>query len=300
MALPAIKRVVVLGHSGFIGSAVLAAVRARHPDIAVHGLSLGSVDLADPASAEPLRGMLDADTAVIMCAAIKRQLGDSPEIYLKNTQIITTFARLTAENPVARIVYFSSAAVYGEDIENLAITEETPLNPRTYYGLGKMTAEWILSRVASGPPATSLVILRPATVYGPGDMATAYGPSGFLDAAAHGRPIVLWGDGEELREFVFVGDVVEAALALTFSDATGVCNIVSGRSYTFRDALHAVERAVGRLPEISTRPRSKPKVDNRFDNAKLRVLAPKLSFTDLDAGIRLTFERNYQTKRAAT
>lgn len=288
-----IRRVVVLGHTGMIGARVMAQLADLAPGLDVTGAALNEIDLSDTQSAEGLAPRLGPETCVVMCAAIKRQLGDSPTTYQRNTQILTTFAELIGRNPVGRVVYLSSAAVYGEDVENLAITEDTPLVPRTYYGLSKITAEWILQRVVDGGGAGSLGLVRPATVYGPGDVATAYGPSGFLDAAVHDRPLTLWGDGMELREFLYVDDVAKAIARYALLDHSGPLNLVAGVSYTFQDALDAVEAAVGRRPPLSSRPRSKSKVDNRFDAALLRTVLPEIAFTPLAEGVRLTHEARY-------
>jgi UDP-glucose 4-epimerase len=289
------SRIVVLGHTGFIGSRLVARLTALHPDVPVVGASLAGLNLEDPESTARLGAVLDPDAIVVMCAAIKRQLGDTAGIFLKNTAIIVNFANLLARHPVRRVVYFSSCAVYGEDIENLAITEVTPLVARSYYGQSKISAEWILERTVAGLPGTALGLLRPATIYGPGDLATAYGPSGFLDAAVHRRPITLWGDGSELRELLYIDDVVEAAAAYVTSGHTGPINLVAGTSYRFSDALEAVKATVGSLPEVTSRPRSKPKVDNVYDNAALRRVLPGVTFRPLADGVRAMHTARYTT-----
>lgn len=286
-------RIVVFGHTGFIGSRLVTRLQASEGADAVVGASLTGVDLENAESAARAASLLTPDSTVVMCAAIKRQLGDSAEIYAKNTAIIVNFVRLVTENPVRRVVYLSSGAVYGEDIENLAITEDAPLVARSYYGLSKITAEWILEREIGRLPDTSLGILRPATIYGPGDVETAYGPSGFLHAAVEGRGITLWGDGSELRELLYIDDVVEVVARYVAAGHTGVLNVVAGASYTFTDALDAVRSVAGDLPPITSRPRSKPKVDNRYDNSRLKTLFPDLRFTPLVDGVRKTFEARY-------
>jgi UDP-glucose 4-epimerase len=291
----AISRVIILGSTGLIGSSVLRHLKTSFPEVEVLGRGLDAVDLSDPASAETLTDLLDARTCVVMCAAIKRQLGDSPEIFRKNTEILTTFAGLIARRPVGRVVYLSSAAVYGEDVENLAITEATPTTPRTYYGLSKLTAEWILSKVVDSAAAGSLGLVRPATIYGPGDQPTSYGPSLFLDAAVNGRPVTLWGDGSELRELLYVDDVGRFLAQYALMDHSGPLNLISGTSYTFLDAVAAAEGAASRKLDLQSKPRSKPKVDNRFDPSLLRSLAPDMQFTSLVDGVRLTHAQRYAT-----
>jgi UDP-glucose 4-epimerase len=288
-------KIIVLGHTGFIGSRLARRLSEIHPKVPVIGASLTDVNLEDPESAEAISTLFEPDAVVVMCAAIKRQLGDTADIFLKNTAIIVNFAKLLARYPVRRVVHFSSCAVYGEDIENLAITERTPLVARSYYGQSKITAEWILERTVAALPQTGLGLIRPATIYGPGDLTTAYGPSGFLDAAVNGRPLTIWGDGSELRELLYIDDVVEAAAAYVTSSHVGPLNLVAGTSYSFADALEAVRATVGSLPEITSRPRSKPKVDNRYDNSALLEALPGASFRPLAEGIRQMYAARYQT-----
>jgi UDP-glucose 4-epimerase len=285
-----INKVVVIGHTGFIGSRLLDRIRQEYPQLETRGLSLTGLDLTDEQSVAAIGEHFTIATAVVMCAAIKRQLGDSPDIYLKNTAMMVNFTNLIAKRKVRRIVYLSSAAVYGEDIENLSITENTPLNCRTYYGLSKMTAEWMLDKAAQSQPDLSLSLVRPATIYGPGDLGTAYGPSGFLTAAMAGKSITLWGDGKELREFLYIDDVVTALSRLVLLDQRGPLNIVAGTSYTFAGALDAIASVTGHKTVVESRPRSKDKVDNRFDSTLLRATLPGLEFTPLDAGIRRMYE----------
>lgn len=292
------ERVIILGHTGFIGSRVLAKMQAEPERFAPVGLAPEGFDLSGDVRGSKAAEEFTPETTVVMCAAIKRQLGDTADIYLANTQIIVNFANLIAARPVKRVVYLSSGAVYGEDIENLAITEETPFNPRSYYGLSKVDAEWILKKTTD-PLPTGLGMLRPATIYGPGDVETAYGPSGFLNAAVKGEAIRLWGDGSELRELIFIDDVVDAIVEYAASGHEGPLNLVAGKSYTFQDALKAVEKAVGTLPEITSRERSKSKVDNAYDNALLRKVLPGIAFTPLDEGVAATYRQRYAKAGAA-
>lgn len=286
------ERILVLGHTGFIGSRLMKQLAKLHPGSSVEGMSLNGLDLTSELSTLAIESAVKSVSTIVMCAAIKKQLGDSPEIFQKNTAIIANFTKLISLIKPRRVVYFSSAAVYGEDIENYEITENTSLEARTYYGLSKITAEWILTRTCESI-GTNLCLLRPATIYGPGDLETAYGPSGFLDAAVNKRPITLWGDGMELRELLYIDDVIAASAALVCSDVTGPINIVSGTSYTFAAALEHVRQTVGSLPEVASRARSKPKVDNRFLPGRLVSAVPGLKFTALDDGIRLTHQARY-------
>lgn len=285
MTTAPLSGIVLLGHSGYIGSRLADSFRRAHPTMRVAGVSAPDLDLTRDGSAAALARLIDEDTAVVVCAAIKKQLGDSADVFAKNEAITLNVCRALAAAAPRRVVFFSSAAVYGEDVQHDVITEATPVQPTSFYGIGKYTAERLLLRMVGQRPETSLLILRPALVYGPNEPGYYYGPSGFLRMALARSPITLWGDGRELREFLLVDDVVEVATRLTLDAVTGVLNIVSGTSYTYLQALDVIEALTGDPPAIASRPRSKEKVDHRFDASALRRAVAGFEFTPLDAGL---------------
>jgi UDP-glucose 4-epimerase len=286
MTVPAFSRIVLLGHTGYIGSRLAAAFAAAAPGVPIVGRSAPDLDLTRRESSGALEALLDPGGALVICAAIKKQLGDSPEIFEQNLAMMLNVCRAAAARPVRRIVFFSSAAVYGEDVQHGLIDESTPVQPTSFYGIGKFAAERLFLRMTGQSPGTSLLVLRPALVYGPHEPACYYGPSGFLRLALSNSPITLWGDGEELREFLFIDDVVAIAARLTLGAARGVLNIVSGTSYTYAQALDAITRLTGRRPAVASRARTKARVDHRFDPSRLVRECHGLAFTSMEEGLR--------------
>ncbi|MCX6992223.1 MAG: NAD(P)-dependent oxidoreductase [Kiritimatiellaeota bacterium] len=285
-----IHRVLILGHNGFIGSALCNYFRKQSPELELIGRSFPEIDLTRPQDAVALATLLRPDTAVIMCSAIKRQFGDTLDVFSQNLAMVMNLARVLQDQVVARLIYFSSAAVYGEDVHNIAITEETAVAPTSYYGIAKFTSECILKKVLAMRNNPELVIIRPPLVYGPGDVGNTYGPSGFIHAALHGEPITLWGDGSELREFLFLPDLLAIVHKLTFCPFHGVLDIASGQSYSFRTILDQIAALAPALLDIRSRSRTKSKVDNAFDNILLRRVFPDFAFTELNDGLKMTMQ----------
>lgn len=287
-------RVLVLGHSGFIGGHLLAALGGDPLVASVAGVSLPGCDLTVRKHVEALRSRFLPGSVLIVCAAKKRQLGDDLEAFEQNVMMIANLCRVLKElPPLAKVIFFSSAAVYGEENHDVSITEETAIRPTSYYGAAKFAGECLLRKTLE--PGTPVIALRPALVYGPGDGAM-YGPSGFIRSALAEDGIALWGDGSERREFVYVEDVAKLVQACVGSDFRGVLNVVNGRSDTFRELV----REVGILRpgiEVSERPRSKPKVDHAFDNSRLRELFPTWSPTPLTEGVRRTWQAAKEASR---
>lgn len=292
-----VRRVLIFGHTGFIGSTLARHFRDHLTDIEVIGWSLPTVDLTKARDVATLADLFDLSTAVIMCAAIKKQLGDSLEIFSQNLKMVVNLCQLLKDRPVQQFIYFSCTAVLGEDIHNTNITEETSVCPTSYYGVGKHTGERLLYKAVEFQTESSLLALRRPLVYGPEDQSRSYGPSGFVWAAVNGRKITLWGDGTERGEFIFVEDLAKIVHRLTFHKYDGVLNVVSGRSYTLKEALDIISRLVRFGLQIGSPTRTKRKVDHGFNNRLLTELLPSFSFTDLEDGIKRTFDAEHQAMR---
>ncbi len=141
-----IERVLILGDSGFIGKTVRQRLESCLPTGAVEGRSMPAVDLSKTNHMDRLADLFTKQTAVVMCAGVKRQLGDTLDIFFQNVQMVVNVCRLLERRPVGRFLYFSSAAVYGEDVHNTRINEGTPVCPKTYYGIAKFASEGLLTK----------------------------------------------------------------------------------------------------------------------------------------------------------
>lgn len=280
-----IRRVLILGHTGFIGAHLISCFERHSPDIQLIGKSYPPFDLTQYRDASELADICDEHTVLIMLSAIKRQFADDIESFVRNLMMVVNLCKMLQQRPVGRVIFLSSAAVYGEDIHNTGITEDTPICPTSYYGMAKFTSERLLWKTFSSSAQGSLLVLRPPTVYGPGDQGNTYGPAGFVKAAIDNGPITLWGDGEELRDFVFVEDLTSIVHCLTFHEYEGVLNVASGTSCSFREMLDITSRLVPYDLDIRSRPRTKRKVDNVFLNDKLRSVLPNVRFTGMREGI---------------
>lgn len=285
-----LRRIVLLGSSGFIGSHLEACFRRRFPDLELVCYSIDNLDLTQSGAASVLADVFDPQTAVVMTAGVKRQWGDTLDAFSQNVSMATNVARLLQSHPVRRFVFFSSAAVYGEENGNERITEETPVLPTSYYGIAKFASECLLRKALAPHPHSSFVALRPPLIYGPGDTSRSYGPAGFVHAALHGEPIIVWGEGDEKREFIFIEDIAEIVVRLVGHEYDGVLNAASGRPCTFKQALEIVLRDAADKLTITSRPRTKPKVDHGFRNERLVRLFPDFQFRSLEDGIRQTLE----------
>lgn len=282
--------VFILGQSGFIGSHLKAYIgETQRP---LDGCGFEELDLTGDGAWQELASRLTCDTRLVVLAGVKRQMGDSFGAFESNMKIAISVARAIEKSRPARVVFFSSAAVYGEEVHNIAIREQTVVNPVSFYGIAKFASERLLANAAS-LGGVSLALLRPPLIYGPGDTSNSYGPAGFCSAAAQGRKTTLWGDGTELREFLYVQDCCRLVVELLDSSYEGVLNPVSGKSYSFREVIASIEKVSERKMALIEKSRTKMKVDNAFDPTLLKSVFPKFCFTELEEGLRATFQ-SYQ------
>jgi nucleoside-diphosphate-sugar epimerase/SAM-dependent methyltransferase len=283
---PAIKNVVILGHTGFVGNRIRAYFSEKHPELKIIGISSKDIDLTDSEPCLKLKDIFNMESLVIMCSGVKSNYGNNLDVYDKNVRMAANICRIVSAHPVKMFIFFSSIAVYGVDVHNPHITEKTPVDPDTYYGLSKFDSERLLSFEFSRLKDSSLVVLRPSIIYGPGETIVASTPSGFLVKYLEGGEVTLWGDGSELREFLFVEDLVNVIELLAFSDFKGILNIGGDKPYSYLQSLEIISRLLGKKVAVNHKPRTKSKVDKCYEHSVLNTLFPNFTFTPLEDGLR--------------
>ena len=255
-------RVLVTGAAGFIGGAIARALVARGDDVTglddmsngrpervPPGSSFIEASVCDPTLAERLGPPYDL---IVHCAAqisVHRSMIDPARD--REVNLLGTANLLAAVAPSRpRFVFFSTGgAIYGE--RTSPATEDSPLRPLSFYGVHKLAAEGYV--VLSG---LSHAILRPANVFGPGQRSDTEGGvvSIFLERLRAGEAIRINGDGQQLRDYVFIDDVVAAVLALASSDVQGAFNLGTGRTTSLLDLVETLEGATRRTANVELRP----------------------------------------------
>ena len=207
------------------------------------GFTLKVEDLAQCAM-EPLLEGVEVVFHQAAQAGVRASWGDSFEAYLRDN-VLSTQRLLEAvrrSETVRKVVYASSSSVYGE-AHVLPMTEASPTQPFSPYGVTKLAAEHLaeLYRHNFGLATASL---RYFTVYGPRqrpDMAFHR----FIEATLDGGAINVFGDGEQTRDFTFIADIVEANIAAAAQGVLGVFNIGGGSRVTLREVLGTLAEVAG-------------------------------------------------------
>lgn len=273
------SRVVVIGARGFVGGAVVSRLaRAGIPTLA---LGRGEVDLLRPGAAGTLAGLLrptDSVVAVSALAPVKntRMLAD-------NMTMVLAMVEALVKAPVAHVVNVSSDAIYADG--PLPLTEASPAAPTSLHGAMHVARELAFRAEIKAPQAH----LRPTLIYGASDPHNGYGPNRFRRLAAEGKDIVLFGEGEERRDHVYVEDVGEIIVRALTHKSTGALNIATGEVHSFRDLAERAVAISGGRSAVRGSPRSGPMPHGGyrpFDAAATRKAFPDFAYTGIAAGMQ--------------
>ncbi len=197
---------------------------------------------------------------------------------------------------VRRVVFISSGAIYGVQPEQPLNEEVTP-NPSSPYAVSKLAAEYYV-RTIGALWGMETVNLRVFNAYGPGQqLPPVYTPviPNFLRQAILEGTIIIHGEGNQTRDYVYKDDVVRAMVAAaTAPDINQLTiNVGSGRDVSVRDLARLVLEATGKQPETMFNQRSDPGPDRMC--ADLTRAREKLGYQpqiSLEEGIRLTLEND--------
>lgn len=295
-------RCLVTGGAGFIGSnLVRALIREGAEVVVLDDLSTGCrshlpddprlvVVETDLRNDSKIKERLAGQDYVFHLAA---QVGNLKSILAAEadatSNIVGTVRLLDAcaGAGVTKVVYSSSSAIFGE-ARALPIAEDHPQDPASFYALSKLTGERyaLLARSLWSVPA---VALRYFNVFGLPMEDNEYTGviSIFLRRLARREPLLVYGDGEQVRDFVHVSDVVQAnLLAAQAAEPGSVYNVGSGVATSVRDLAEAVQRVAGVRVQVRHEPARAGEVQNSV--ADIRRIRDELGYRpscDLERGL---------------
>lgn len=301
-------RVLVTGGAGFIGSHMVAALLARGASVSVlddfstgkranlpadGDLTVTEGDVADQAAVEAALSGCDAFVHLAAVASVERSVREPLVTHRTNLQGSIQLFDEAARQGVRRGLYASSAAVYG-DSAALPLAESEPPRPLTPYAADKLAGEHYLAYYHRGGRLNATAF-RFFNVFGPRqDPSSPYSGviSIFLDRARRGAPLTVFGDGLQTRDFVYVGDVVNALMAALAVRAAPrempVYNVARGERVSLLDLLDAIGRLDGIAGPLTVRHAAAREGDIRHslaDTARLREALGWEPRTPLLAGL---------------
>lgn len=294
--------ILVLGASGFVGRRLVATLaEAGHRVVA---LARRTPAPAYPADVEVITASLDNATVIegllACCKAVFHVASDStpgttasqPALEAGLNLLPTLrFLESLQKFPKVPLVYLSSGGAVYQPIESGGLKESSRAEPPSYYGAGKIAIENFINAFACQHNGRAL-ILRPSNFYGPGQhFRRGFGlvPTLFRHVA-NKTPVYIWGDGEIVRDYLFVDDFLLLCLAIVESNFAfsrfEVCNVGSGKGHSINQVCSLVEEITGTTLEKQYLPSRN--VDLRrivLDSARAKQLFGWKATTALPAGI---------------
>jgi nucleoside-diphosphate-sugar epimerase len=279
--------VYILGASGFVGGRLLSLCRERG-EYQVVGLSREDCDLLDLRKVLSVLGRMNPVDILVYTAAITRLKANTFEAMLDNIRMADNVAQAIAVASLCHVVFMSTIDVYGIRLPPATqITEDTLIDPDDYYSVSKIAGEYLLGRVCAKLP-TRLTVFRLSGIYGPGDRLRST-PGLMMGSALRQGLITVYGDGHNLRDFVYVDDLYPAVFQAVKRQAGVTFNLAAGSSCSIRETAEMICSVVPGPVRVEYKPgnESQPRrVEHLvFNTTRLRQYLPDLALTPLRDGL---------------
>ena len=260
-------KILVIGGSGFIGSHLVDELMAKGHAVTVYdrslerfratpqGVTFVQGDFGDgPRMAEALA---DCDAVMHVLSTTVPGTSNLDPVADIEGNLVNTVRLLEAMrgSSVAKLVFLSSGGtVYGIP-ETDPVSEDHPLRPISSYGIVKTAIERYL-HMEHHLHGLQYIVLRASNPYGPRQGgAGIQGVIGtYLANIAQNQPIHLWGDGEIVRDFIYIDDLVDLCVKAVQSDAQGIFNAGKGDGHSIREIIATISDVVGRQIEPVVEP----------------------------------------------
>ncbi len=303
-------KAIVTGGAGFIGSHLTDALIAIGAEVHV----IDNLSTGDAARVHPSAELHAADvrspaarSAVVSAkpdimfhlaaqADVQRSM-DDPDLDL-SVNVSGTLNMLEAcrEAGVRKFVFASTSGVYG-DLQRDLMREDDPVDPISYYGLSKLTAERYI-RLYDRHAGVPYTILRYGNVYGP--RQTSKGEGGvvaiFMERILKGLPLTIHGDGRQTRDFVYVQDILQANLAAAERGSGETLHVSTGKPTSVNQLVELLRRI--HPAEIAAEygpARSGDIVHSCLSNRLTRTLLRWQPACDIEHGLRETYRHWLKT-----
>jgi len=266
-------RILVTGGSGFIGKHLVRSLLKKGNLVTVFdsfsnsekssvsslvgiGARIIEGDITKPQ--DVTNAIKDHDVVIHLAAkiSVEESIKNPSETFHVNVDGTRNVLVACEKNNARKLVVASSAAVYGESLSDIKLTENAKLNPISPYGRSKVMMEQEIKKFIT-KHSIDCIILRFFNVYGIGQSLEYAGViTKFIKRIAMNKPLEIFGDGMQTRDFVAVQDVVDSIYGAILNGKSGIYNIASGKAVTIKELAELMISLSGK-------------------NLKIRYLAPK-------------------------
>ena len=305
--------VLVTGGAGYIGSHVVNVLKKEqgftpivydnfstgHPEAVSDDVQLVEGDIRDVQFLKHIMAQFEIDAVIHFAAQtmVPYSLQHPQEDCNVNLLGLINILECCRKYNVKSVVFSSSAAVYGDN-PNIPLTEDLPLLPTSCYGITKMTSEHYM-RVYHDLYGINCTVLRFANVYGErqGEGGEGGVISIFCKLLVQNKPLTVFGNGEQTRDFVYAGDIPQAAAKAVALNGYNVINISTGKETSLNSLLEAFKSACGHELTVNYAPaRSGDIFRSVLSNKKLEALLGFVPQMDIEHGIPKTYN-DYLARR---
>lgn len=287
------KNVAITGAGGFLGSHFVLELRKLGAQI-----TSPSKDQTNLLDFDQTKKFLENSDVIISCAALdgnaEFKRSHAAEILDANLRISSNILNAARDQDIQDIVLLSSSEIYSGYAPNPVKEED---DYRLYGGhtssgyiLSKRFGE-ILADLYQEQYGFRVYLPRPSNIFGPGDhfsdQSTRVIPS-FISKILAGQPIEIWGDGSQIRQFIFVRDVVHTILMMVEKKAVGKLNVSTNEAITVLELAQKIAKIIGQKADIRLdKTKSIGSKSRLLDISKMHQLI-KLTPLSLDAGLHET------------
>ena len=269
------NRIVVVGSKGFIGSSLISYLKLTGS--AFLAISRDEFDLLNEKKCKEISNILLPTDVIVFSSAVTpaRSSKDVTNSMLMLQNFIDSVSSLT----LAGFVLISSDSVYG-DFQGM-VNESYPYNPNTFHGLSQVAREIILNSSS----LKSKTILRLCAVYGKGDTHNSYGPNRCVTQLINKEPIKVFGSVLNVRDHIYIQDVVKIIGLIAQSKISGIFNVASGYTYSFREVALACKDIFRANSIIEFVGSEGPILKKIIDVSKIQELSLDLIPCNLETGL---------------
>ena len=253
-------KVLITGGCGFIGSNLAEELSKEHDVVILDDLSTGRIENIEDIDVKFIDGSVtDLEILKDICrdvdfifhqaaiSSVQRSIEDplsTNEVNVKGTLNVLIAAR---DSNVKKVICASSSSIYG-NTPHFPLKENMKPDPQSPYAVTKLTGEYYCN-IFNEIHSLETVSLRYFNVYGPRqDPSSDYAAviPKFITRLLNNKPPIIYGDGEQTRDFVYVQDVVQANILAMETDASGVLNVASGKQITINGLADIIMGITGK------------------------------------------------------
>ncbi len=272
-------KTLVFGGSGFIGKTIIANLKLLEQEyisINSHKCNLLNLEKTN----NYISNLPKDEYNIIILSTIPKSKILNLVNFKQNISIVNNVLSSIRQLSVKSIIYFSSVDVYGEN-PKLPITEKTNLNPNDYYGMSKVISEYSVFNYKTETPK---LILRLPGVYGSKNDKFSIIEK-FSSSIIKGNEIIIEGDGNQLRDYVYIDDINKIISMFYYKPVNGIYNFVTGNSISVLAIIKIISSILKIEPNIAYMKKNNRYNDLIYNNAKFLNKFNGFEFINIKFGI---------------